>query len=45
MIKENNIQIKCSNCNTTIDVQDILAHQVGDIFKQECHKKEIENLS
>jgi len=35
-----NTQIKCPNCGTTIDVQDILSHQVEDKFKQEYKEKE-----
>src|SRR5665647_2065830 len=27
---KNNTQIKCPNCGTSIDVQDILAHQLED---------------
>jgi len=30
----NQTQIKCPNCGTTIDVQDILAHQLEDEIKQ-----------
>ena len=30
---ENNNQIKCPNCGTSIDVQDILAHQLEDEIK------------
>lgn len=33
-------QIKCPNCGTSIDVQDILAHQVEEQFKQEYQQKE-----
>mgnify|MGYP003869582019 CR=1 FL=1 len=32
-MKENS-QIKCPNCGTSIDVQDILAHQLEDEIKQ-----------
>ena len=31
---KNNTQIKCPNCGTAIDVQDILAHQLEDEIKQ-----------
>ena len=31
---ENQTQIKCPNCGTSIDVQDILAHQLEDEIKQ-----------
>ena len=31
---ENEAQIKCPNCGTAIDVQDILAHQLEDEIKQ-----------
>jgi hypothetical protein len=31
---ENNTQIKCPNCGTSIDVQDILAHQLEEEIKQ-----------
>jgi len=31
---QNNKQIKCPNCGTAIDVQDILAHQLEDEIKQ-----------
>ena len=31
---QNNNQIKCPNCGTSIDVQDILAHQLEDEIKQ-----------
>lgn len=51
----NPTQIKCPNCGTSIDVQDILAHQLEDEIKQkyqsqladEKHKfdKEFENLN
>jgi endogenous inhibitor of DNA gyrase (YacG/DUF329 family) len=27
-------QIKCPNCGTTIDVQDVLAHQLEDKIKK-----------
>lgn len=37
---KNETQVKCPNCGTTIDVQDILAHQVEDKFKQEYKAKE-----
>ena len=30
----NQNQIKCPNCGTSIDVQDILAHQLEDEIKQ-----------
>lgn len=30
----NNTQIKCPNCGTSIDVQDILSHQLEDEFKK-----------
>jgi hypothetical protein len=33
-IMQNNKQIKCPNCGTAIDVQDILAHQLEDEIKQ-----------
>ncbi|GAB3328262.1 DUF2130 domain-containing protein [Marivirga atlantica] len=35
-------KIKCPNCGTSIDVQDILAHQVEEKFKQEFQLKEAE---
>ena len=31
---ENTTQIKCPNCGTSIDVQDVLAHQLEDQIKQ-----------
>lgn len=31
----NETQIKCPNCGTTIDVQDVLAHQLEDQIKQQ----------
>ena len=31
---KNETQIKCPNCGTSIDVQDILAHQLEDEIKQ-----------
>mgnify|MGYP003638248199 FL=1 len=31
---QNNSQIKCPNCGTSIDVQDILSHQLEDEIKQ-----------
>jgi len=31
---QNNKQVKCPNCGTAIDVQDILAHQLEDEIKQ-----------
>jgi len=31
---KNENQIKCPNCGTSIDVQDILAHQLEDEIKQ-----------
>jgi len=31
---KNQSQIKCPNCGTSIDVQDILAHQLEDEIKQ-----------
>ncbi|WP_341865170.1 hypothetical protein [Maribacter litoralis] len=31
---KNETQIKCPNCGTTIDVQDILAHQLEEEIKQ-----------
>ncbi|MFB0925139.1 MAG: DUF2130 domain-containing protein, partial [Vicingaceae bacterium] len=31
---ENEAQIKCPNCGTNIDVQDILAHQLEEEIKQ-----------
>ncbi len=31
---KNNTQIKCPNCGTSIDVQDILAHQLEDEINQ-----------
>lgn len=34
---ENNSQVKCPNCGTDIDVQDILAHQLEDELKQKFH--------
>lgn len=33
-------QIKCPNCGTSIDVQDILAHQVEEEYKQIYQQKE-----
>ncbi|MFY0607584.1 MAG: DUF2130 domain-containing protein [Cyclobacteriaceae bacterium] len=33
-------QIKCPNCGTSIDVQDILAHQVEEQYKQQYQEKE-----
>lgn len=35
-------QIKCPECGTTIDVQDILAHQLEDEIKQKYQKQLIE---
>ena len=32
-------QIKCPNCGTSIDVQDILAHQLEDEIKQKYQSK------
>ncbi len=37
MSKEN--QVKCPNCGTSIDVQDILSHQLEDEIKQEFQVK------
>ena len=34
---EKNTQVKCPNCGTDIDVQDILAHQLEDELKQKFH--------
>ena len=31
---DNQAQIKCPNCGTSIDVQDILSHQLEDEIKQ-----------
>ena len=31
---KNNTQIKCPNCGTSIDIQDILAYQLEDEIKQ-----------
>ena len=31
---KNNTQIKCPNCGTSIDVQDILAHQLENEIQQ-----------
>lgn len=52
---KNNTQIKCPNCGTSIDVQDILAHQLEDEIKQKYQSQfnvkkkkieaEAENLS
>ena len=36
---QNNSQIKCPNCGTSIDVQDILSHQLEDEIKQEYNRK------
>ena len=36
---QNNSQIKCPNCGTSIDVQDILSHQLEDQIKQEYQQK------
>ncbi|NND93846.1 MAG: DUF2130 domain-containing protein [Flavobacteriales bacterium] len=36
---EKNTQIKCPNCNTEIDVQDILAHQLEEELKQKFDSK------
>jgi hypothetical protein len=36
---KNQSQIKCPNCGTTIDVQDILAHQLEDEIKQKYQKE------
>ncbi len=36
----NSNQINCPNCGTSIDVQDILAHQVEEQFKQQYQEKE-----
>jgi len=36
---KNNSQIKCPNCGTSIDVQDILSHQLEDQIKQEYQQK------
>lgn len=46
---ENQTQIKCPNCGTDIDVQDILAHQVEDSLKKKfqaeltAEKKKVSN--
>jgi len=52
---KNNTQIKCPNCGTSIDVQDILAHQLEDEIKQKYqnqlaeekkkYEDEVENLN
>jgi len=52
---ENNTQIKCPNCGTSIDVQDILAHQLEAEINQKFQKQlaeerkkqdaELENLN
>ncbi len=34
-------QIKCPNCQTSIDVQDILAHQMEEKYKSEFQQKEV----
>ena len=34
---KNETQIKCPNCGTSIDVQDILSHQLEDEIKQKYH--------
>lgn len=36
----NQSQVKCPNCGTSIDVQDILAHQVEEQYKQQYQEKE-----
>jgi hypothetical protein len=36
---ENNTQIKCPNCGTFIDVQDILAHQLEKRAVSEIKKR------
>ncbi|MEY3238257.1 MAG: hypothetical protein RI883_2358 [Bacteroidota bacterium] len=36
---QNNSQIKCPNCGTSIDVQDILSHQLEDEIKQEYQRR------
>lgn len=36
---KNETQIKCPECGTTIDVQDILAHQLEDEIKQKYQKQ------
>ena len=36
---QNNSQINCPNCGTSIDVQDILSHQLEDQIKQEYQQK------
>ncbi|MBU2018711.1 MAG: DUF2130 domain-containing protein [Bacteroidetes bacterium] len=38
----NNNQIKCPNCSTLIDVQDILAHQLEDEIKQKYQAQILE---
>lgn len=36
---QNNSQIKCPNCGTSIDVQDILAHQLEEEIKQKYNQE------
>ncbi|MGJ5640854.1 DUF2130 domain-containing protein [Formosa sp. S-31] len=40
---KNETQIKCPNCGTSIDVQDILAHQLEDEIKQKYQAQIAEN--
>lgn len=46
---QNNTQVHCPNCGNTIDVQDIIAHQLEEEIKKkyqselETHKKRLEN--
>jgi hypothetical protein len=35
IMMKDSTQIKCPNCGTTIDVQDVLAHQLEDQIKQQ----------
>ncbi len=39
---KNETQIKCPNCGTSIDVQDILAHQLEEEIKQKYQSKFVE---
>ena len=39
---QNNTQIKCPNCGTSIDVQDILSHQLEDEIRQKYQAQLVE---
>ena len=41
-MQETQSQIKCPNCGTSIDVQDILAHQLEEEIKQKFQSQLVE---